>query len=386
MSPSTRIRTAAARRPTLDALWGAVTLFRVFALVYAVYEFAERLADVQRPWLGWVILAVLAAWTGVMLLARPPRLGHLVVESVISVGAILATVWVDSPEVRLTGVSTVPGIWAGSIVLAWGLYAGPVAAMVAALVISAVDVVEIGGATDGTIHNIVLLFVMGACAGYCADAARRGDEALREGVRLQMQIRERERLARTVHDGVLQTLSFIHRRGRDVGGEAGHLGALAAEQERVLRQLITDGVGEPAAETGVEDRVDLTHLLRRRSHERVHVVAPVEAVMVPTGRADELAAAVGAALDNVAAHAGDAAQAWVLVEQEGDDVVVTVRDDGVGLEEEALLTAMRAGRVGVARSIMGRMHDLGGVATYASGSGAGTRLELRMPIQDRRLG
>ena len=56
------------------------------------------------------------------------------------------------------------------------------------------------------------------------DLAREGHAKLREALALEAQVRERERLARTVHDGVLQTLAFINRRGTQLGGEAAELG------------------------------------------------------------------------------------------------------------------------------------------------------------------
>ena len=43
--------------------------------------------------------------------------------------------------------------------------------------------------------------------------------------------RERERLARGIHDSVLQVLALVRRRGEELGGEAAELGRLAGEQE-----------------------------------------------------------------------------------------------------------------------------------------------------------
>ena len=93
--------------------------------------------------------------------------------------------------------------------------------MPAAVFIGVVDVVEVGKATPNTINNIVLLLLIGTLIGYACDLAREGHAKLREALALEAQVRERERLARTVHDGVLQTLAFINRRGTQLGGEAG---------------------------------------------------------------------------------------------------------------------------------------------------------------------
>ena len=97
------------------------------------------------------------------------------------------------------------------------------------------------------------------------------------------------------------------------------------------------------------------------------------------GVADELAAAVGAALDNVRRHAGVGARAWVLIEDKAKDVTVTVRDNGVGVTAGRLAEAAVSGRIGVASSIGGRMSDLGGTVALDSRPGEGTCVELTVP-------
>ena len=110
------------------------------------------------------------------------------------------------------------------------------------------------------------------------------------------------------------------------------------------------------------------------------VSTPATPVVVPADRAREVAAAVGAALDNVAAHAGADARAWVLLEHEVDAVVVSVRDDGRGIAPDRLAAARAEGRIGVASSIEGRVRDLGGTMTVVSAPGTGTEVELRVPV------
>ena len=116
---------------------------------------------------------------------------------------------------------------------------------------------------------------------------------------------ERTRLARAVHDGVLQVLSLVQRRAGEAGGDLAELGRLAGEQERSLRSLIRqqDTVTAPAGST-----VDLAGALERlgTAHAgRVDVATPGTPVPVPAHVAQELVAAVSACLDNVRAHVGD---------------------------------------------------------------------------------
>ena len=93
--------------------------------------------------------------------------------------------------------------------------------------------------------------------------------------------------------------------------------------------------------------------------------------------AAELADAVAAAVDNALRHGGSTA--WLLVEDEPAAVTVSVRDDGPGIPAGRLAQAAGDGRLGVARSIRGRVEDLGGTVTVTSRPGQGTEVELRVP-------
>ena len=185
---------------------------------------------------------------------------------------------------------------------------------------------------------------------------------------------ERERIARDIHDSVLQVLALVGARGRELGGEAAELGRLAAEQERALRSLVS--AAPPALGGGL---LDLRALLEPLAGERVTVSCPADAVPLPEATAKALAAATGEALDNVRRHAGPDARAWVLLEDDGAAVTVSVRDDGVGFAAGRLAQAARAGRIGVAQSIVGRTHEVGGAAGVSSTPGRGTEVELRVP-------
>jgi signal transduction histidine kinase len=378
MTPARR-REAAPQPEVVTAFWKGIDVFRPIALAYAAYLLLDRPTDLVRPGLAWTVLAVLAAWTVFLVFYRTRRTWLVVTELLLAAAAVLATRLVDSAGAIEAGGRTLPAIWPAAGVVSAAVLGGRRGGLLAAAFIAAVDVVEVGaGRVNGdTVNNIVLLLIIGTLIGYACDLAREGHAKLREALALEARVRERERLARTVHDGVLQTLAFINRRGTQLGGEAAELGGLASDQERALRALVSGT--SPEAEPAVAGAVDLRQQLGRYAGGRVQLVAPADPVLLPPRVAHELVAAVGAALDNVRQHAGEAAQAWVLVEDDPDAVELTVRDNGVGMPAGRLEEAAAAGRLGASSSICGRLRDLGGSAEYTSREGAGVTLRMRAP-------
>jgi signal transduction histidine kinase len=135
----------------------------------------------------------------------------------------------------------------------------------------------------------------------------------------------------------------------------------------------------PDDEDTANEPCDLRSLLAPHAGARVTLSEPGAPVLLAPAAAREVAAAVSAALDNVRNHAGDGARAWILVEDEPDAVIVTVRDDGPGIPEGRLAQAEGEGRLGVALSIRGRLRDIGGTAELISVPGQGTEVELKVP-------
>jgi signal transduction histidine kinase len=188
---------------------------------------------------------------------------------------------------------------------------------------------------------------------------------------------ERERLNRIVHDGVLQVLALMEREGPGLGPRGMRLAALAREQESRLRVLLLDrSVGLPTA-----DEVDVTAMLDRHESSTVTVSAMAERVIVSSHEALEIDAVVTEILANVAKHAGPEARAWVLLEHEGRELIISVRDNGKGARPEELTKAGDTGHVGVRNSILGRIRDLGGQAVVRAAPGRGVDWELRIPVE-----
>jgi signal transduction histidine kinase len=154
---------------------------------------------------------------------------------------------------------------------------------------------------------------------------------------------------------------------------------LAGEQEVALRSLMAAAPPESAS-----GEVDLRSQLEILIGARVTVSVPATRVLLPAEVAAELTAVVRASLANVVTHAGVAAHAWVLLEDLGDSVVLSVRDDGPGIPAGRLAEAEAEGRFGVAKSIRGRVVGLGGEVDLRTAPGEGTEWEFRVPRRRSR--
>ncbi|MFF7471609.1 MacS family sensor histidine kinase [Streptomyces sp. NPDC008092] len=379
-------------------LWRALTGYRVLTLLYAIGLFASAYDDYDRAGVAIAYYAVLTVWT----LATLPRVQNaaactkrfLAVDLAVALTGILLTPWVVTQGHIDRGGPTLPSIWTAGSVLAYALKGGWRWAAFASTPVAAANLVERGHPARDTVHSVILVWVASIAIGYVVEVARASERTLARALEIEAATRERERLARDIHDSVLQVLAMVQRRGAVLGGEASELGRLAGEQEVALRTLVSGGLVPPSRLSEDEAQgavvrlveepddsgpVDLRTLLARYAGSRVSLAEPGAPVELPPGAARELAAAVGAALDNVRRHAGEEARAWILVEDEPGEVVVTVRDDGPGIPQGRLAQAEGEGRLGVAQSIRGRLRDLGGSAELFSTPGQGTEVELKVP-------
>ncbi|WP_431683884.1 MacS family sensor histidine kinase [Kitasatospora sp. KL5] len=361
-------------------LWRAIGYFRVLALAYAILRYINSFHDFLHPVSGWIYLGALTLWTlaSSRAFAGPQRCTWYVLgtDLAFAVTGIVMSGIIDNPERIHGGAPTLPTIWAAGTVLGFAGKGGWKPAAFAATVIGLANILGHGGITPDNIHNIVLLMVAGCAIGYVIELARTSEAVLTRALQVEAATRERERLSRDIHDGVLQVLALVQRRE----GDLGDLGRLAGEQERALRALMAGGpLPAQAAGGRAPAEQDLRQLVGVHADDRITVSAPGTPVLLPAHAAAELAAAVGAAVDNVRRHAGENARAWILVEDEPDAVTVSVRDDGAGFAADRLGEAEQAGRLGVSQSIRGRLRDLGGTAELYSVPGEGAEVEMRVP-------
>ncbi|MGW8766699.1 MacS family sensor histidine kinase [Streptomyces sp. NPDC055815] len=381
-------------------LWRALTGYRVLTMVYAVLIFVFGRERYERPWIAVAYLAVLCVWT----LATLPKVAtaanctkrFLVADLAVALVGILLTPLVDAQAQSSDG-PTLPSIWTAGSVLAFALKGGWRWAGVASSLVAVANIIERGHPSQDTFHNVLLVWVASIAIGYVVEVARASERTLARALEIEAATRERERLARDIHDSVLQVLAMVQRRGMAMGGEAAEIARMAGEQEVALRTLVAGGLTRPSLVSEDESEgafvrvvevddepdddapVDLRVLLAPRAGAKVTLSEPGAPVPLPPAAARELANAVGAALDNVRVHAGEDAHAWILIEDWTDEVIVTVRDDGPGIPEGRLAEAWGEGRMGVALSIRGRLRDLGGSAELISVPGQGTEVELKVP-------
>ena len=359
-------------------LWRVVAVYRVVTLAYAAALIIRDNGSYRHPATGFVVLAIMTVWTAVTIYLYPRANGWLtwLLGADVAVAAllVLSTRLAESAAQINGGAQTLPAFWAAAPVLACAVAGGPVAGLAGAAVISFADLAERGSLPQSTFNNAVLLLIAGGVGGYVVQLALQAEAAVASAARHEAAIAERERIARDIHDSILQVLALVSSRGQALGGEAAELGRLAAEQEAALRSLVS----RPAMTGPPGGSLDLRALLDPLAGAGVTVSCPAHPVMLGEATAQAVLAAVTEALGNVTRHAGPRAQAWVLVEDDGLAVTVTVRDDGIGFAPARLAEAASAGRLGVAQAIAGRLRDAGGEARITSAPGQGTEVELRV--------
>jgi signal transduction histidine kinase len=360
-----------------NRLFGALAVLRVVVLINAVALNIYRAENFQRPAAGAACVVVMILWTGfaTWAYAEPRRRTFLLLATdlALAVALLLVTPLVKGADFN----ASVPGFWVIGALMAWAIHYRWVGGLVAGVVLAAADLVprqEIGQSHYG---NAFLLVIGGPTVGFMCESLQRMATERDIAERSAAMAAERARLARAVHDGVLQVLALVQRRGRELGGEAAELGRLAGQEERNLRAMIhaQDTVGM----IGPSDTVDVVaELSRLERHQAVTVSTPASPVELPAATAHELVAAARACLDNVRLHVGDDAPAWVLLQAFPDRVELSIRDDGPGIPAGRLEEAAAQGRLGVTESIRGRVADLGGTAELVTGS-SGTEWEIVVP-------
>jgi signal transduction histidine kinase len=358
-----------------NRLFGALAVLRVVVLVNAIALNIYRADNFDHPRAAAVGVAVMVAWTAfaTWAYAEPRRRTGVLLAADLAMALALMLL---TPLVKGAGFrATVPGFWVAGALLAWSIHLRWIGGLLAGALLATVDLAQRQDVRQSDYGNAFLLVISGSIVGFMCESVQRMATERDAAERSAAMAAERARLARAVHDGVLQVLALVQRRGRELGGEAAELGRLAGQQERELRRLIR---AQDAVTIG-SGTVDLaTALAQLERRQGVTVSGPGSAVELPAATVQELVAVTRACLDNVRLHVGEDAPAWVLLQAFPDRVELSVRDDGPGIPAGRLDEAADQGRLGVLESIRGRVADLGGTAELVTGD-FGTEWELVVP-------
>jgi signal transduction histidine kinase len=388
--------------PGRRGLWLGILVYRWAS--FALTVVLASIVPLEEPALAWIVIAAVGIWIGAVTWLRAwERPATRWIDLVVSAGFLLV-----APVLAESGsLSEQPFLGAAyplSTVLTWAATAGLVPGLAVAgvffvplalsrplndLPYDQLSAGEIAGVITMGVYYAFGAVTIGLFAGTLERAARdlrRANEAALAERERAARSREREAMARTLHDSVLQSLALVQRRGRELaaqdriaGSDVAELARVAEEEERQLRALLRR---EP--EDAPEGTLPLRTVLQAAAFGISGIavtVSTVDPVWIPANGAEELSAAVRQALDNVVEHAR-ATGVTIFGERDGSEIAISVRDDGDGfVVDEAAMAA--DGKLGISRSMRGRIEQIGGTMRLESAPGRGTEVEFRLPAPGR---
>jgi signal transduction histidine kinase len=236
------------------------------------------------------------------------------------------------------------------------------------------------GWTEFTLDDEALVGALSLAAGIAIENARLHDRVRRSAV-----YEDRDRVARDLHDTVIQRLFALGLTLQGMAARlpepaANQLGVAVSEIDRVISQVRSTiyelGMGDESR--GIRD--DISNLVRQ-----LHEVVGFEVALTFTGPLDasiddrvleHVLATIREALTNIGKHA-HATQASVSMEVDGASCILTITDDGIGLTDAPTSAGGGLGLPNLRR----RAEKLHGTLSVDSPPGGGTVLTWKVPIE-----
>ncbi len=365
--------------PTDRTILATIAIARWAIWVWLAVVAVLQREDVDRPIVAVVAVFAAFVWTAgdtVLLRRRPSALVHplfVVLEAFVAWSVLVLDGWVFQaghsfgPGQNLAGNWPLVAAIASAIALGpwWGAFVGVFAStgrFFGALA---------NGVSDFPADRVLSLIssaVFYAVAGVVFGALTTRLRSVENEVTLR---RARDEVARTLHDGVLQTLALVDRRTRTSDPE---LASEARASDRELRAWLFHGVRSNDEGGTLEDRLRRVAGRVGRANDlavTISVLDDADAARAGDAVLAALAAATGEALTNVAKHA-QATRAVVFAEVDDDGVIfISVRDDGRGFDPTTT-----GDRRGISDSIRARLQEVGARAEVTSAPGAGTEVKM----------
>jgi signal transduction histidine kinase/ligand-binding sensor domain-containing protein len=213
--------------------------------------------------------------------------------------------------------------------------------------------------------------------------------AQRLRVGLEARLGERERIARELHDTLLQSVQGLVLRFQSVANRmppGDHARDLLESALKRADDVIVDGRNRVRDLRIAESPSDLRAVLEDGVSAAgfdpptsVRIVAEGAPRAVHPLVSAEIGRIAGEALFNIARHA-KAKSVEVAISFSGGQLGVQVRDDGVGIAEEVMATGHKPGHFGLV-GMRERAQRIGGVLSIESQPGVGTVVALKLPAR-----
>lgn len=202
-------------------------------------------------------------------------------------------------------------------------------------------------------------------------------------------VAERERIGRDLHDGVIQGLYAVglaleeveHLVVESPDEAVAHVDAAIDSIHRSIaeiREFVTGlrpGMAGAGLASGIAALADGMHLSTTIEVDTRISASSAELTSIGDDARHELLQLVREALSNVARHSR-ASRAEVGVTRVGDELVLEIRDNGVGFDPAAIAPGRHHGLI----NLRERAIAAGGRLEIDSRSGAGTRITVHIPI------
>jgi signal transduction histidine kinase len=248
---------------------------------------------------------------------------------------------------------------------------------------------------DRTLSTQVYIVVTAMTTLFLAAMVSERERATRQLARAKRRegeqaVQERHRIARDLHDSVSQALfsTLLHTRTAEKAlaqESAHHYGGLARDLRAIgeltltaqteIRNLISELGRDPLEDGLVPALVGHATRLARGEEPAIEVHAP-DGRLPLAPRTEAQVFGIGReALGNVVKHA-QASTAWISVVERPGQVVVEIRDDGLGFEPDV----DHPGHFGL-ESMRSRAAEIGAQLSITSGPGQGTVVRIEAPAE-----
>jgi signal transduction histidine kinase len=222
------------------------------------------------------------------------------------------------------------------------------------------------------------------------------DRALADARRRELLLRERERIGRDLHDGIIQSIYaaglHLEQASNELGAEREpsreRIGTVMGELNRITNDIRSTIFDLRSGEVEVRDAeaIVLAVADELQAHTLVKLEIESEGLYRPRLRseqAEQLHHLVTEAFSNVLRHA-HATRVSARMACSQRRFTLEIRDDGIGFEPSAVPDRGRRGRAQGLANIRRRAELLDARLEIESAPGRGTRLSLTMPVATTR--